>query len=605
MYYDSDGPRLASQPNAPFSLEFIAGGDASAGSISKPAAYPISSLYFCDGCSRVVSRRDLAEDVDSYYCPHCLENMPSSEAMLCGMRCSKCWECPVCSSTLTPCIATTSKEQSYHFACSYCRWSSKGRQEAEKPEQLITQIVSLERESEPRQRMMTMLEAYRMKAQEQQRERELAQRLRRRSSARASFNAASLTALAARRFSSAAQMRSGARLSMAPSFGGSPGELAKKAGPWGVEDLEEKLAEQSAKSLDLRAEALDLAAKAKETPEPPPELQDSPSKRFSFSAGATAVPVMAGLSVGELLSAHREKVNGRSLLDELQSSIEDVGHSSQQRGDCASLSMRLQQVAYGYHGVSVDGSAAKGLRRGQSQLEAPLQHRHAWKLLPVRKPLLTKRSRRCKLLVPEAKEGKENLKPCKGLVVKPQINPCANPPFQKNSMAVSFVPRCLPWACKEEDGNFELLLILANPMETDVELHLDPGAFNSTAPREASRYAGAAWEDLLGRQNVEVLTPAFSTVLPKFVDSEAAEVFEEEAQKLRQSDPEAIQQRKLNKLMLQLRFRASASESESGSRPWVFFMAMALKFSVKFSAEETKAHQLEVLLRFASAPGLA
>lgn len=71
--------------------------------------------------------QDLSEDVDSYYCPHCLENMPSSEAMLCGMRCSKCWECPVCSSTLTPCIANpSSKEQTYHFACSYCRWSSKG-----------------------------------------------------------------------------------------------------------------------------------------------------------------------------------------------------------------------------------------------------------------------------------------------------------------------------------------------------------------------------------------------------------------------------------------------------------------------------------------------
>ena len=71
--------------------------------------------------------QDLSEDVDSYYCPHCLENMPSSEAMLCGMRCSKCWECPVCSSALTPCIANPSfKEQTYHFACSYCRWSSKG-----------------------------------------------------------------------------------------------------------------------------------------------------------------------------------------------------------------------------------------------------------------------------------------------------------------------------------------------------------------------------------------------------------------------------------------------------------------------------------------------
>lgn len=45
-----------------------------------------------------------------------------------------------------------------------------------------------------------------------QREKELALRLRRRSSARTSFSAASLTAFAARRFSAAATMRSGARL---------------------------------------------------------------------------------------------------------------------------------------------------------------------------------------------------------------------------------------------------------------------------------------------------------------------------------------------------------------------------------------------------------
>ena len=39
--------------------------------------------------------------------------------------------------------------------------ASSGRQEADKPEQLITEIVSLERESQPRQRMMAMLEAFR------------------------------------------------------------------------------------------------------------------------------------------------------------------------------------------------------------------------------------------------------------------------------------------------------------------------------------------------------------------------------------------------------------------------------------------------------------
>jgi hypothetical protein len=50
------------------------------------------------------------------------------------------------------------------------------------------------------------------KAQEQQREKELAQRLKRRASARASFSAASLTAFAARRFSAAVGLRQHARL---------------------------------------------------------------------------------------------------------------------------------------------------------------------------------------------------------------------------------------------------------------------------------------------------------------------------------------------------------------------------------------------------------
>lgn len=151
MYHDPQ------RPSSPFQVLLVTGHDAA----REPELQQLGSLYFCDSCSKIVSRKDLAEDVDSYYCPHCLENMPSSEAMLCGMRCSKCWECPVCGSTLTPCVATKEKDQSYHFACGYCRWSSKGRQEAEKPEQLITQIVSLERESQPRQRMMAMLEAFR------------------------------------------------------------------------------------------------------------------------------------------------------------------------------------------------------------------------------------------------------------------------------------------------------------------------------------------------------------------------------------------------------------------------------------------------------------
>lgn len=588
MYYDPADLRAKSSP---FQVLFVAGGHDQDESLAanKPETFPLSSLYFCDSCSRIVSKKDLSEDVDSYYCPHCLENMPSSEAMLCGMRCSKCWECPVCSSTLTPCIANPSfKEQTYHFACSYCRWSSKGRQEADKPEQLITEIVSLERESQPRQRMMAMLEAFRTKAQEQQREKELAQRLKRRASARASFSAASLTAFAARRFSAAVGLRQHARL---PGTTELTGE--SKKGQWNVEDLEAKLAEQAEKSTDLRAEAYLLAESAKNAPEASPisspEAKDSPSKRFSFSsaAGVEGPPVLAGLSVEELLRSHREalpNLEGQCLLDELQNSIDTdtTPQTQSSQGACASQSMRLSQISYGYHGVSVKpptssntsgaGTAGtkgstlvNGLHKGQSQLEAPLQHRNAWKLLPLRKPLLTKRSRRCKLLSPgETSEAKT----CKGLVVKPQINPCANPPFQKNSVAMNFVPRCLPWSCREDAGNYELVLILANPMESDVELQLDPSAFNGG---KAGGY-GSDWSPLLSQQNVEVSTSPFSTVIPKFLDlTEATEVFEDEAKQLQQQDdPDVILDRKLNKILVRLRFRKVESpptpQDASGGR---------------------------------------
>lgn len=190
------------------------------------------------------------------------------------------------------------------------------------------------------------------------------------------------------------------------------------------------------------------------------------------------MPVLAGLSVEELLHAHREELpSGSSLLDAMVKSIEqDTKHTKETRGACASLPMRLAQVSYGYHGVSLTARMQGGLHVGQSQLEAPLQHRDAWTLLPIRKPLLTKRSRRCKLLLAE--------KPCRGLVVKPQINPCANPPFQKNSVAVSFIPRCLPWSYREHEGVHELILVVVNVLESDLELWVEPGAFNTPAGPE-------------------------------------------------------------------------------------------------------------------------
>ena len=422
------------------------------------------------------------------------------------------------------------------------------------------------------------------KAQEQQREKELAQRLRRRTSARTSFSAVSLSAFAARRFSSVAQMRSGARLSGITAAISS--EMKKEGGPWNIEDLESKLSEQATRNADIRSDAY-MAGSSGKPPDAPQaqEVKESP-KRFSFSGVASPdVPVLAGLSVKEILRSHREAPSGRCLLDELQNSIE--------ASEAADARQRLSQVSYGYHGVSVSSESAvkaplvNGLHKGQSQLEAPAQHQNAWKLLPIRKPLLTKRSRRCKL---PCKPESSDAKACRGLVVKPQINPCANPPFQKNSVAVSFVPRCLPWSCVERDGTYELVLILANPMDSDVEIHLNPCAFN-----EIQEFTGD-WHQLFLEQNVKVLTPECTMIIPKFLDiSEATDVFEEETKRLRQNDnADIIIDRKLNKILVRLQFRKV--ETQDASAPWAFFMRMTMKFSVKFSAEEVKAHEVDVIL---------
>jgi len=454
--------------------------------------------------------------------------------------------------------------------------------------------------------MLAMVEAFRTKAQDQQREKELAQRLKRRSLTRTSFSSASLTAFAARRFSSAVSMRGSTRLSAMGSsvlsFGS--GELGKKvSGPWSIDNLEAKLVEQGEKQKDLRADA-SLAVSAKEAQEPGSDAgaKDSPARRFSFSGHASSdVPVLAGLSVQEIMRAHTEplaRLPGCTLLAELRSSIDsDASIDSESAGDCASLGMRLLQVSYGYHGIPSDSAKPQPqniLRRGQSQLEAPLQHKNAWKLLPVRKPLLTKRSRRCKLVCKPVGES-EAAKICKGLVVKPKINPCANPPFQKNSVASTILPRIIPWSCGPGpgEGDISLVFIMVNPMDTDVEIDFDPMAFNKEATNLKETFATKPWQSLLAGQSVHVSTPAFSTIIPKCLD-EASNVLDEDVNQHAGKDkPEIILQRKMNKILVRLCFHKKQTTTT-----WEFFTYLKMKFQVSFSDTDTKSHEVELVLRF-------
>lgn len=47
----------------------------------------ISKLYFCKHCTKLRCANCVAHEVDSFFCPNCLENMPSAEAKLKKNRC--------------------------------------------------------------------------------------------------------------------------------------------------------------------------------------------------------------------------------------------------------------------------------------------------------------------------------------------------------------------------------------------------------------------------------------------------------------------------------------------------------------------------------------
>jgi hypothetical protein len=90
----------------------------------------LEELYFCDSCCTLVSKHPLAtiEDIESYYCGGCLENLPSSDALANFNKCSKCFDCPVCLTTLSIFTFNPKDDESsrkYYFGCPHCRWTSK------------------------------------------------------------------------------------------------------------------------------------------------------------------------------------------------------------------------------------------------------------------------------------------------------------------------------------------------------------------------------------------------------------------------------------------------------------------------------------------------
>nr|XP_054773442.1 dynactin subunit 4-like [Lytechinus pictus] len=140
----------------------------------------ITQLYFCKHCLKLRCGKCVSHEVDSHYCPNCLENMPSAEAKSKKNRCGNCLDCPCCQHTLShratsvavpdprdPTKTTTKK--AYYLACGLCRWSSR---DAGMPDKDSASGPWLEPENTGARRINDLSDYYHQLAKQEKMERE-------------------------------------------------------------------------------------------------------------------------------------------------------------------------------------------------------------------------------------------------------------------------------------------------------------------------------------------------------------------------------------------------------------------------------------------------
>ncbi|XP_043579699.1 dynactin subunit 4 isoform X1 [Bombus pyrosoma] len=139
---------------------------------------PISKIYFCRHCSKIRCGYCVCQEVDSHYCPNCMENLPSSEVRLKKNKCSNCFKCPCCFQTLStraghaPLRAVpvegedskdikTTPKKVYYLSCSLCRWTSR---DAGIPDQSVATGGWPEQENPHMNRINTLIDYHKILA---------------------------------------------------------------------------------------------------------------------------------------------------------------------------------------------------------------------------------------------------------------------------------------------------------------------------------------------------------------------------------------------------------------------------------------------------------
>ena len=154
---------------------------------------PMTHLFYSNASRCLVSAHPESslEEVESFYCSHCLNYFAEAEAAASSHRCPRCFDCPQCRSALVimpvP-VATEGKGgrstsgsddgsgdgSSYAFRCGYCRWSSAetlGLVDS-KPEDLAKRLMEAEQASPEDARFRSLVNQLRQRAVEVARDRQ-------------------------------------------------------------------------------------------------------------------------------------------------------------------------------------------------------------------------------------------------------------------------------------------------------------------------------------------------------------------------------------------------------------------------------------------------
>ncbi|XP_033230347.1 dynactin subunit 4 [Belonocnema kinseyi] len=143
---------------------------------------PISKIYFCRHCLKIRCGYCVCHEVDSHYCPSCLENLPSTEVRLKKNKCLNCFDCPCCFQTLSVRAghapikqAPTAEDQKappkkvYYLFCSLCRWSSR---DAGIPDQYVATGSWPEQENPNTNRINVLIDYHKILAAKEKEQRD-------------------------------------------------------------------------------------------------------------------------------------------------------------------------------------------------------------------------------------------------------------------------------------------------------------------------------------------------------------------------------------------------------------------------------------------------